>query len=216
MSPEFNKPPNHAPSKLKSNKSMTTIAKSTSMIDKIKVQALPALADQGVGIVGALGANAVLKGKADTLLINGACAIAAPVAATMVENKLAKAALKGFGWFAGIKFLLKLVNGTGLKGLGSENPEEKGVKFIPENVKVKLRQFIPNLGNSDDEEIVPAAIRVEPVDMEEFPNIAGMLKNRQWSQKASIKDRYGRPVQNNGMNLRCQVAGVDIDFANLF
>ena len=83
-------------------------------------------------------------------------------------------------------------------------------------MKVKLRQFIPNLGNSDDEEIVPAAIRVEPVDMEEFPNIAGMLKNRQWSQKASIKDRYGRPVQNNGMNLRCQVAGVDIDFANLF
>lgn len=162
----------------------------------------------GLLLVGAIGANAVLKDKLNTLPITGAVCIGSAVASTMVENSLVKNALMGVSVFSGLKMLSLAVNGSlkGLGSLGDETGEEKGVKFIPETVKATLRKFIPSLSGDEDGEVTPEAITL---DTEVVENISGLFsrKLQQAAPQRSITTPIAVPGAAKSQSFVCHLNG---------
>lgn len=100
-------------------------------------------ASEGTIIGGFIVAHVALKAlkKSDDLLINGAVAVGGLVGAMLIPNPWLKLVCLGASAYSAIKCL-----NIGVKA--ATEPGTAGLGFIPDNVKAKIRIFLPTLGDA--------------------------------------------------------------------
>ncbi len=133
-------------------------------LDTVKKEAGKAAIDLGAITGGMIAAN-VLKvvTKKDSLLMNGGIAVAGFAAAALIKQPALKMFFIGasvFGTLRSLSIGVQAVTEPGTEGIAG---------LIPENLKEKIRKFIPQLSGADIENLTGDEMNLDDVGTIDVP-----------------------------------------------